>query len=223
MPEQLSFDLPVRQATGREDFFLSPANALAVAEIDRWREWPTGKLALIGPKGAGKTHLAHVWASESGARILSAAEIDGRMPPTGNVVVEDVPEIAGNDRAERALFHLHNFVLAEGGRLLFTGEAPPERWPIALPDLASRLRGTPSARLDMPDDALLRAVLHKLFADRQIAPQPSLIPWLLNRMDRSFAEAGRLVAELDRRALASGRPIGLKLASEILEHPDETG
>ncbi len=221
MTEQLVLNLPVRPALGREDFFLSPGNALAVAEIDRWEAWPAGKLALIGPEGAGKTHLAHVWAEQAGATILPATGLAGWEPRPGNYAIEDIPDAAGDEEAERALFHLHNFVLAEGGRLLVTGVTPPALWVIDLPDLASRMRGTPSVRLEAPDDALLQALLLKLFADRQITPQPSLIPWLLKRMDRSFAAAGRLVAELDARALATGRPIGVKLATEILAE-DET-
>ncbi|MDV7144998.1 chromosomal replication initiator DnaA [Tropicimonas sp. TH_r6] len=216
MPEQLALNLPVRPALGREDFFLSPGNALVVAEIDRWQDWPTGKLALIGPEGAGKTHLTHVWAELAGATILPATGLVEWEPAPGNYAIEDVPEITGDAEAERALFHLHNFVLAEGGHLLVTGATPPALWEIDLPDLASRMRGTPSARLEAPDDALLQALLLKLFADRQITPQPSLLPWLVKRMDRSFAEAGRIVAALDARALATGRPIGVKLAAEVL-------
>lgn len=221
MAEQIPFDLPVRPATGRGDFFLSPSNATAVAAIDLWPDWPTGKLALYGPEGAGKSHLAHVWAAQAGAEILRAQDVTAWVPRPGNFAIEDVPEIAGDPEAERALFHLHNFALAEGGRLLFTGTDAPSHWPIALPDLASRLQATPTARLDLPDDALLEAVLLKLFADRQIIPPPSLIPWLAKRMDRSFAEAGRVVAALDARALATGRPIGLKLAAEILKAGSE--
>ncbi|WP_116130913.1 chromosomal replication initiator DnaA [Tropicimonas sp. IMCC34043] len=221
MGNQLPLNLPVRTATGRDDFYVSPSNALAVAEIDRWRSWPSGKLALIGPEGAGKSHLTRVWADDAAATILPAAGIEGWQPdpncPPGNIAVEDVPTIAGNAAAEEALFHLHNFVLAEGGRLLVTGIAPPASWRIALPDLASRLSGTPALRLAEPDDALLQAVLIKLFADRQLVPQPSLIPWLLRRMERSFAAAGRIVAALDAQALGTGRSIGPRLAAEVLE------
>lgn len=223
MAEQLKFDLPVRSATGREDFFVAAPNALAVAEIDRWRLWPARKLALVGPEGSGKSHLAQVWATEAGARVIPAVALAATDPSPGNLAVEDVHDIAGDTAAEIALFHWHNLVLAEGGHLLLTGAAPPALWPIALPDLASRMRGTPSVRLEPPDDALLRAVLLKLFADRQIAPQPNLLPWLVARMDRSFAAAGRIVAALDAQALGTGKPIGRKLAGEVLERLQETG
>lgn len=221
MARQLTFDLPVRMARGREDFFVTGANAMAVAEIDRWQHWPAGKLALIGAEGAGKTHLAHVWAEACGATVLPARELLRRNPVPGHLAVEDVPEIAGDSAAETAMFHWHNLVLAEGGRVLLTGITPPALWHIALPDLASRMRGTPSVRLDEPDDMLLQAVLLKLFADRQITPQPSLLPWLLRRMDRSFAAAGQVVAALDAEALRTGRPVGLKLAAKVLERLDD--
>jgi chromosomal replication initiation ATPase DnaA len=222
---QLNLDLPVRPASGRGDFFVSPANALALAAVDGWRDWPGGKLALIGPEGAGKTHLTHVWAEAAGARILPAAALleavvaAGASPATrdGNLAVEDVEQIAGDAAAEQALLHLHNLVLAEGGRLLLTGTTPPARWPIALPDLASRLAATPVARLEPPDDALLAALLVKLFADRGIAAPPALVAFLVPRMERSSAAAGRLVAALDARALATGRSLGPRLAAEVLD------
>ena len=217
--EQLPLDLPARAGSGRADFIVSAANALALAQIDGWRDWPGGRLALIGPQGAGKSHLIRVWAAEAGAEVLAAADLSGVAPAAAHVAVEDVPRIAGQAAAERALLHLHNEVLSRGGRLLVTGIGPPGRWGIALPDLASRLDAAPVARLERPDDALLAALLVKLFADRGIVPPANLIPWLVARMERSFTEAGRIVAALDARSLATGRPVGRALAREVLERP----
>ncbi len=219
MARQLSFDLPVRAALGREDFFVSPANAMAVALIEGWRDWPGRKLALIGPAGAGKTHLAHVWAAASGARIIAADALPGADIPalaTAPVVIEDVPTIAGDADAEAALFHLHNLVLAEGHSLLLTADRPAGRWSLTLPDLASRMQQAQSATLEPPDDRLLAALLAKLFADRQLNPTPETIPYLVARMDRSFDSARRLVDTLDNAALAQQRPINRRLAAEVL-------
>lgn len=216
MPRQLAFDLPVRPALGRGDFFVSPANALAVAQIDAGG-WPAGKLLLIGPEGAGKSHLAQVWATETGAVVLEAAALPDLPPEALAVVVEDAEKVAGDEAAETRLFHLHNHVLARGGRLLITASAPPRSWGLVLPDLASRMEATAMAGIAPPDDRLLSAVLVKLFADRQIAVAPSLIPWLVNRMDRSFAAARALVAELDARALAQGGPVTREIAREVLD------
>lgn len=220
MHRQLSFDLPVRAALGREDFFVAPANAMAVALIEGWRDWPGRKLVLEGPKGAGKTHLAHVWAQAAGARIVKAralAEADIPDLASGPVAVEDVPLIAGDTAAENALFHLHNLTLAEGHSLLLTADRPAAHWGLTLPDLASRMQGTQATRLEAPDDRLLTALLAKLFADRQLIPTPDTIPYLVTRMDRSFDSARQLVAALDAAALAQGRPINRKLAADVME------
>ena len=221
MPRQLVFDLPVRSATGRSDFFVSPANDLAVAQIDTWQDWPHRKLVLVGPQAAGKTHLAHVWAAMSNAVIVDAdALADADIPALaarGAVAVEDADRIAGNAAAETALFHLHNLLLAECGTLLITARHAPSQWALTLPDLKSRVTATPVATLNAPDDALLAAVMVKLFADRQLQVQPQLIPYLLNRMERSFAAAQDIVAELDRVSLATNRKISEKLAGDVFD------
>lgn len=220
MHRQLSFDLPARAALGREDFFVAPANAMAVALIENWQNWPGRKLLLEGPKGAGKTHLAHVWAQAAGARIVAAtslADVDIPDLASGLVAVEDVQDIAGDPAVENALFHLHNLTLAEGHALLLTADRPAARWGLELPDLASRMQGTQATRLEAPDDRLLAAVLAKLFADRQLIPTPDTIPYLVARMDRAFDSARLLVALLDQAALNQGRAINRKLAAEMLE------
>lgn len=219
MREQLSFDLPARPALGRDDFFVAPSNSVAVRMVDNGQLWPGGKLILCGPKGAGKTHLSHVWAAQYDARLIAARDLrDDDVPAlaTGDLVVEDVPEIAGDKNAENALFHLHNLVLANGHSLVLTGRGAPRRWALSLPDLQSRMEGTPVAELELPDDQLLSVVLAKLFADRQITPKPDVIPYLVARMDRSFDAAQALVDRLDRAALREGRNLTRRFVSQML-------
>jgi chromosomal replication initiation ATPase DnaA len=139
------------------------------------------------------------------------------------VGVEDMDRAAADAATEEALFHLHNLLLAGDGRLLLTGRTPPAHWPIALPDLKSRLAATATAALDAPDDALLAAVLVKLFADRQIAVAPPLVAYLVPRIDRSFAAAHAIVDRLDRAALSEGRSVTRALAQRLLDNPDTGG
>jgi chromosomal replication initiation ATPase DnaA len=215
MAPQLILDLPVRTARGRGDFFVSPANALALAALDATASWPQGKMLLTGPAGSGKTHLAHVWAAETGAALHPAGNLPNH--PQGPLVIEDIDRIAGDIPGETALFHLHNNALSVGVPFLMTSRMAPAALPFALPDLASRLHATAIAALLPPDDALLSAVLVKLFADRQIAVPANLIGWLLPRMHRSLSEAGRLVGLMDARALATGRPVTRALAAAVLD------
>lgn len=220
MAMQLGFDLPVRTARGRNDFLVAPSNAMAVAMIENWRNWAGGKMVLTGPEGAGKTHLTHVWADTAQARLIHATDLrDDDVPKLAqsSIAVEDVPQISGNSEAQTALFHLHNMVLAEGHSLLLTGVGAVAHWGLSLPDLVSRLQGALEVSIDAPDDALLSAVLVKLLADRQLVPPSDLIPYLLNRMDRSFIAANRFVAALDRESLARKRPITRALAAQVLD------
>ncbi|MFD1160027.1 P-loop NTPase family protein [Roseovarius aestuarii] len=220
MAQQLSFDLPVRQALGREDFFVSPANAAAVGMIEGWQGWAARKLVLTGPAGSGKTHLVHVWAALSDAKIVAAqalSEADIPALASGNIAVEDAQTLAGDRDAEEALFHLHNLALAEGHALLITASKPAQHWGVHLPDLTSRMQGTAMVALEAPDDTLLTAVLMKLFADRQIFPAPETIPYLIPRMPRSFAAARAVVTALDEAALEHGRPINRTLARQVLD------
>ncbi|MGL4234683.1 chromosomal replication initiator DnaA, partial [Tabrizicola sp.] len=184
--------------------------------VEGWEDWPGNKLLLVGPEGSGKTHLLQIWATMAGAVILPAAELgttDLSAFAGQRVAVEDADRIG---RAEAALFHLHNLVTGSGA-LLLTAATPPRDWGLSLPDLASRMQATAIARLEAPDDALLSAVLIKLFADRQIAVPANLIPYLVSRMPRSIGAARALVMGLDARALALGRPVTRALAAEVLE------
>jgi chromosomal replication initiation ATPase DnaA len=220
---QMAFDLPAREAFRREDFFESVANAHALAAVTGWRDWPGQKLLLVGPVGAGKTHLAHLWADMAGAVIVAGADLATADLPglagTGAVAVEDAEAVAGVREAEVALFHLHNLVV-QGGFLLMTARTPARDWGLTLPDLKSRVEAAPVARLDPPDDALLSAVLVKLFADRQTVVAPALIPWLVARMERSIDAARALVAAMDARALAEGKPITRATAQGLLDRDE---
>ena len=223
MAEQLTFDLAVRPSLGRGDFFISEANALALARLDAHETWPNRKLVLSGPKGAGKTHLAHVWAAAEDARLIGPNDLEhldiGAIDQP--VVLDDAEDIAKS--AEVPLFHLHNHLAASGLPFLLTARQAPSRWDIALPDLRSRLEAAEVARIDMPDDALLAAVLMKLFADRQLIVSPATITWLTTHMDRSFSEAAGIVAALDALALAEGRKVTRDLAARVLDKGPKTG
>lgn len=220
MPEgarQLALDLPVDTRLGAEDFLVGRSNETAFATILRWPDWPARLVRLGGGPGSGKTHLASVWADRSGARIVAAGEVRPDDVPAlaaaRALVVEDL------DRGpvdEPALFHLVNLVRESGAYLLATGAAPVERSGLVLPDLLSRLRLAPSVVLGPPDDEELRAVLVKLFHDRQLLVEASVIAFLAARIERSFAAAARVVAALDREALSRGRRVTRPVAALIL-------
>jgi chromosomal replication initiation ATPase DnaA len=216
-PRQLALALGHTDSFAREDFLTGPTNADALAMIEHWPDWPSRALALVGPEGAGKSHLAAIWAETAGARFLAARALaEADLPAalaTGALVVEDAEAGAFE---ERALFHLLNLTREEEAFLLLTTRAAPTVWPVRIPDLASRLRAMPLVVLGAPDDMLLRAVLVKLFADRQLHVDDAVVNYVATRIERSFAAARRVVALLDREALQQKRPVTRALAAELL-------
>lgn len=222
MAAQLPLDLGVRPAYGLEDFIVAESNRAAVAWIDAWPDWPVHGLAVSGPAGSGKTHLGQVWRQRSGARVVTTAELAAATPPE---LAGDTPALLLDDLAppvpERPLLHLLNHLAEQRRFVLIAGREPPARWRVALPDLASRLAALPHIAIGAPDDALLAAVMAKLFRDRQLPVGSEVVDYVLPRMERSLSAAQALVAALDRAALAGQRPITVALARAVLTGTDE--
>jgi len=215
-PRQLVLALDHAESFAREDFLAGPPNAAGLALIERWPYWPAPAMALVGPEGAGKSHLAAIWAEASGARVLSAKLIGETDLPgalaTGALVIEDLSPEAFD---ERALFHLLNLAREQSAFLLLTSRAPPAGFTLAIRDLASRLRALPVVTLAPPDDALLRALIVKLAADRQLALDEALVTFLVNRIERSYAAARAALTRMDEEAMRLHRPVTRALAADL--------
>jgi len=210
-PRQLPLALPVTASYARADFLADDSNEAALAWLDRVADWPSGRLALWGPAGVGKTHLLRSLAATRGWRVLDGAALRG-LPEPGAAAVDDADCVA----EERALLHLINLCAERREPLLLAGRAPPARWPVALPDLASRLRATHAVPIGRPGDALLRALLAKHFADRQLRVAPEVQAWLLTRLPREAGALAEAAARLDRAALAAGGAVTRTLARAAL-------
>ena len=215
MAEQLTFDLPAGVALTAGDFFVSEANAAAYVLVTHVDSWPERKLVLTGPEGAGKSHLARVFATNEDAIVIQADTLTGDMTrPKKPVVIENAEGLSAS--GETAMFHLHNHMRETGLPLLITARSAPSRWNIALPDLASRMQATTPTVIGDPDDDLLTAIIMKLFADRQIMPSPKLPSFLAARIERSFKAAADIVDAMDEASLRLKRDVNEKLAGQIL-------
>lgn len=214
---QLILDLGHRPALEEADFLVAPCNRAAIQWLDRWPDWPAPALTLYGPAGCGKTHLARVFAQRSRAPIIEADRlatdaVPHRLGPARACVVDDA------DRAgAEPLLHLYNLIAERRGGMLMTAREPPARWPGLLPDLRSRLVAAPVVAVSVPDDALLAALMVKLFADRQLAVGEEVVLFLVRHMERSFEAARRLAADLDAAALRDRRGITIPLARTVLD------
>jgi chromosomal replication initiation ATPase DnaA len=219
-PRQLLLALDHPVSFAREDFLQGPPNVAAFNLIERWPDWPDRIVALVGPQGSGKSHLAAIWAEAAGARVMSAKLLPHADPPatfaTGALVLEDL-EFEGLD--ERALFHFLNFAREQSAYVLITSRSPLTTFPVVIRDLASRMRAVPSAALAAPDDALLKALIIKLAVDRQLAVDEPLVAFLANRIERSFVAAHQAIRCLDEEAMRQRRPVTRALAAELFRVP----
>jgi chromosomal replication initiation ATPase DnaA len=217
---QLAFDLELPPHFGRDDFLAAPPNENALAMIDAWPQWPDELLFLLGPAGSGKSHLAAIWAAKADAEVVAAkdiasADLRGLLARQG-LVIEDADEIGST---EAPLFHLINLAREGGISILLTARQRPELWGLATPDLLSRLRLAPVVELGAPEEALLEAVLVKLFCDRQLVVDANVIEYITRHIDRSLDLARAIVAQVDREALARGRKVTRAMARDLLQRP----
>jgi chromosomal replication initiation ATPase DnaA len=208
---QLRLNLERRPDYARSAFVISDSNALAVRTLDAWPDWRGGALALVGPPGSGKTHLASVWAERLGA-VAWPPPASALHQSEGPLLIEDADVAV----AEETLFHLLNLAGRPGGGLLLTARTPPGQWPVALPDLRSRLSALPVALIDEPDDTVLDAMLRKFFRERNIRPSEELLAYLVRRIERSAQSASSIVERLDEAAHAARRGVSRSLARQVL-------
>ncbi|WP_428642418.1 hypothetical protein [Roseibium sp.] len=217
-PRQLPLDLPHEAALSRDDFLVGASNRAAFELLERWPDWPSPVVVLAGPVGSGKTHIVKAFQEETGAAVISARDlrevsVEGLVAAPATVV-EDAH--LGVDNT--ALFHLLNASRQAGKTVLITSRTWPASWKVTLPDLMSRLRAATPVEILEPDDDLLRRVLVKLFADRQIAVDIGVVDYLVVRMERSLEVAMRAVEAIDQEALAGRVKITKPLAGRVLEN-----
>lgn len=222
MTEQLPLPLGHRTALGREDFLVAPSNAEAVAWLDRWPDWPAPALVLHGPSGSGKSHLARVFAAHALAPVIDCDQGAFIDPPSlldgvDAVVIDDADRL-GDDVA---LFHLYNLAKERGCSILITCAQEPIEW-VRLADLSSRLKAAPLVSIGAPDDAVMAALLIKMFADRQLKVGVEVIGYLLRHMERSHAAARLVVEAADHLSLARQRPVTVHLVRQVLGSVDDS-
>ena len=225
MSEQLIFDLGLPASHDGQDFLVTDSNRKAVTLLGRPGAWLGGCCLICGPEKSGKSHLAGAWARHVGADIFTGASLAERRDPVGPagsairvLCIEDIHGVAGRAELEFALLHVINFLAERQASLLLTARGRPADWRPLSPELSSRLAAVSQATIDEPDDELLRGLLAKSIADRQLTCSPSVLEYLVRRIERSFLAADRVVEALDNASLKRRRPITRALASTVLDN-----
>lgn len=219
--EQLPLSLSHPTDFYSDDLVVTKSNKSAYELIERWPNWPMPVAVLVGPDGSGKTHFASVWADISKAQKIEPDQLDQAITFIEKGIPVLVEDMDGVDLNEVVFFHLINsvkesHVINPKTTLLITARKGPSNWNVKLDDLASRLRSVTLATLEQPDDELLNAVAFKLFSDRQITVDPSVVEFLVSRSERSLFALGKTVDQIDRLALQRKSKITKALVSEAL-------
>lgn len=193
---------PPAPRRSRGDFVVTEGNRHLLETLDRWRASTDALLVVTGPEASGKTHLLQILADSAGEVVALLDDADGNDDP-------------------RALLLRIEESRETGARLAIAGRDDPNDWAQGLRDLQSRLAAATRIALAGPDDALLRAVILKLFKDRQLRVSPEIADYAVLRLPRTFAAAQTFVAALDDASIAKGAAVGLKLAREVVANLSE--
>lgn len=203
---------PAPKLVGSPPFFSAPSNQAALAWLEKPHAWPDGRLLVWGGRAVGKTHLLQHWALGRSATQIPGPVLHWPFSAAGAMVVDDA-DLA----LDEPLLHLLNQAAEQGRLVLLAARMPAAGWITRLPDLASRIRATASVAVEPAEDSLLRAILRRVFADRQLAAPESVQDWLLLHLPRTPAALEEAAARLDRAALASGGRVTRALATAIVD------
>jgi chromosomal replication initiation ATPase DnaA len=192
--DQIALPLAWPVADGDEDFLLSDANRAAYEHLRRWSVWPVMTTLLTGPRRSGRSLIGRIFVRKTGGRLFDDAE----------------------QHEEEDLFHAWNQAQERRSPLLIIADRPTPAWPIALPDLASRLAATPQVAIQQPDDALIAQLIGKLLADRGIAVPAEVSDFLVPRIERSYVAVEQVVELMDRALLSHHRRITVPMVRRTL-------
>jgi chromosomal replication initiation ATPase DnaA len=221
--EQLSLLLASEPDYSPNSFFVTDSNRQAWSWLNEWTSWPAHGLILTGAAQSGKTHLAKAWQSHTDAQFINtealASNLDELCKHKKFFVLEDVDTLVPQ-LDQSLLFHFFNSSREHNAYVLLTARTNPKDWPLSLADLQSRLLSLPLVTLYEPDDDLLRAMMLKLFGDRQMDIDPKVINYLLPRVERSYAAVSDLVKAVEKESVQHNQRITIPFLKDILEEED---
>jgi len=212
---QLVFDLGHTPSMSEADFIVTAANERAFAHVIAFPNWHAPLSLIVGPAKAGKSHLGNIWATRAGATSAQAKSFS-RLASEGGanpVLLDDIDRCAF---VEADLFHLLNQSMRDARPVLMTARSDPQGWQLETNDVLSRVRLAARFQVEPADDVQLSHMFVKLFEDRQLAVEPKVIAYLVQRMERSPQEAVALVALMDRLALIQRTALSRSIASEAI-------
>lgn len=214
---QLALDISLDPVYRWENFYISSSNDDAISLLQRWPNWDNRVQLIYGSRGSGKTHISHLWRTESRASfvdndIIKLDHLAEYVTTNPFLIFENVDKAT----CYEGLLHLYNLINEYQGYLLLTAETPPRNWNVPLADLASRLQSIPATEIKAPDDDLMQALLIKRFADMQLRVPGHILKYLMRHMERSYTSIDKVCLSLDRTSLEQKRNLTIPLVKYVL-------
>ena len=200
MTSQIALPLIPAGAGEPSSIVIGSGNRAVVEALAAPASWPFRTAILHGPPRAGKSLFARWFAAQQAGEAIDDAEtLD-----------------------ETAIFHRWNRAQESGiPLLLVVGDGG---WDIALPDLRSRMGAALQLEIGPPDDALATDLMLSHAAQRGLVLGEGAPPYLVPRMERSYAAIEKIVGEIDRLSLERQVPATLSVwrdALEAVQGPDQ--
>ena len=215
--DQLLLNFKFKKNYDKNDFFVSSSNFYAFTLIDTWPNWEKNIINICGERYCGKTHLAEIFLKKNKGKLinLKTENIDNlnELRLFENIVIDNFDR----DIDKNYIFALFNFVDQNNKYLLINSEKPINEINFDLSDLNSRAKNCLIAKIEKPDDELIKVLLSKSFSDRQIIINNKLIDFIAKRIARSYGKIFEFIYKIDEMSLKKKKSIDLKIIKNVLE------
>ena len=212
----LNFDLEPNYA--HDDFFVSKSNYFAYNLILNWPKWEKNIINLNGDKFCGKTHLTKIFIKKFKAFKIDAKNLSDEKIKEfkihQNFVLENFDQNSVN---EKLIYSLINIVEQDNKYLIINSRKSLNKYSFKLNDLNSRLKNCLNAKIELPDDSLMFAIILKNFSDRQIFTDKKIINYVIKNIDRSYSKICEFIYKVDQVSLQKQKPVTIKTIKEALK------
>ena len=199
-----------------EDFFVSKSNFFAFSLLDSWPKWEKNILNVYGEKYCGKSHLSEIFVKKNKGIILKAEEFtfnnENNLRYHQNIILEDLNE----EIDEKTIFSILNFVDQNSKYLIINSTIPFNKMKFKLKDLLSRAKNCLDAKIEKPDDELIKVLISKYLSDKQITINNKLVEFAAKRITRSYGKIFDFIYKIDEISLKNKKSIDQKTIKEAL-------
>ena len=215
--DQLLLNFNFSKNYKKDDFFVSKSNFFAFNLIDTWPKWEKNIINICGEKYSGKTHLSQIFLNKNKGKILESNKFIFNEAENLRIYQNIILEDFNNDIDEESIFSLINFVDQNNKYLVINSLKPINEMNFNLKDLKSRAKNSLLAKIENPDDELIKVLLAKNFSDRQIKIDNKLIEFAVKRITRSYGKIFEFIYKIDEMSLKMKKSIDLKTVKEVLK------